>query len=126
MNELETLASEQKKKFNKLDTEITKTNQQIEQQSKNLENLKTQRDNAFELSQAALNQVRRLETERDALGDLIKSDISSGHSPISDSISVIGDMESALAAYLTEDLYLPLGSGKDGYWQAKNASPSVS
>ena len=28
-------------------------------------------------------------------------------------------MESALAAYLTEDLYLPLGSGKDGYWQAK-------
>ena len=119
LNELETLTSEQKKKFNKLDTEITKTNQQIEQQSKNLENLKTQRDNAFELSQAALNQVRRLETERDALGDLIKSDISSGQSPISDSISVIGDMESALAAYLTEDLYLPLGSGKDGYWQAK-------
>ena len=61
LNELETLASEQKKKFNKLDTEITKTNQQVEQQSKILENLKTQRGNAFDLSQAAQKLLVKVE-----------------------------------------------------------------
>ncbi len=115
---LEKSVSEKKDVLNKLNASKTKNHHNIEEQSKTLSDLKTQRDKAIDSSQTAVNYLRRLEAEKDALNNLRQSDTNNGKTPIADSISISGDMEAALAACLNENLHLPIGKGVDGYWQS--------
>ncbi len=119
LKQLENSLSENKAKYKQLDAANSNNSQQGDAHSKLLSDLKTQRDNAFNSSQASLNFLRTLETEREALSNLKQSDTNNEKTPITDSISISGDMEAALAACLTDNLFLPLGNGKDGYWQAE-------
>ena len=119
LEELEESVSDTRDKFNKLEAVKDKNLQNSEAQSKQLSDLKIQMDSASDGFQTALNSLRTLETERDALINLRQPDKNDSKAPIADSIVVSGHMEAALAACLTENLYLPVGEGKDGYWQTE-------
>ena len=119
LNELEQSVSEKKAKYKQLNAMNSENVLKSDEQSKKLSNLKTQRDNAFDSHQAALNLQKTLEAEKEVLSKLSQTDTNNEKDPIADSISVSSDMEAALAACLTNNLFLPVGKGIDGYWQAE-------
>ena len=63
-------------------------------------------------------QIVRLQAEIDALQYLLADQEDGEVRPVIDQLAVRGGMEIALAAYLAEELSLPVGAGRRGYWQS--------
>ena len=63
-------------------------------------------------------QVARLQAEIDALQYLLVDQDDDEARPVIDQLSVRDGMETALAAYLADELSLPVGGGQRGYWQS--------
>ena len=68
----------------------------------------------------------RLQAEIDALSYLLTGPDSSADTPILDSLTVSGNMEKALTAYLAEELAAPAGTGETAYWRGGTDAPSLS
>ena len=116
---LEKNASNRQAEFMVIQNADTNTQKQIDEQSLQLSELKTQTDNSRLDCQAATNYLARLTAEKDALDNLIQSDKVTDDAPIANSLYVTDDMEAALAACLSDGLHLPLGKGEDGYWNTE-------
>ena len=63
-------------------------------------------------------QIARLQAEIDALQYLLADQDDGEARPVIDQLSVRDGMETALAAYLADELSLPVGGGRRGYWQS--------
>ncbi|MGA0951100.1 MAG: chromosome segregation protein SMC [Candidatus Puniceispirillaceae bacterium] len=63
-------------------------------------------------------QIARLQAEIDALQYLLADQDDGESRPVIDQLSVRDGMETALAAYLADELSLPVGGGRRGYWQS--------
>ena len=63
-------------------------------------------------------QIARLQAEIDALQYLLADQDDGEARPVVDQLSVRDGMETALAAYLADELSLPVGGGRRGYWQS--------
>ena len=63
-------------------------------------------------------QIARLQAEIDALQYLLADQDDGESHPVIDQLSVRDGMETALAAYLADELSLPVGGGRRGYWQS--------
>ena len=63
-------------------------------------------------------QTARLKAEIDALQYLLTDQDEGETRPVIDQLSVRNGMEAALAAYLADELSLPVGDGRRGYWQS--------
>ena len=63
-------------------------------------------------------QIARLQAEIDALQYLLSDQDDGEARPVIDQLSVHDGMETALAAYLADELSLPVGGGRRGYWQS--------
>ncbi len=63
-------------------------------------------------------EIARLQAEIDALQYLLAEQDDDESRPVIDQLSVRDGMETALAAYLADDLSLPVGGGRRGYWQS--------
>ena len=63
-------------------------------------------------------QIARLQAEVDALQYLLTDQDDGEARPVIDQLSVRDGMETALAAYLADELSLPVGGGRRGYWQS--------
>ena len=68
-------------------------------------------------------QIARLQAEIDALQYLLADQDDGEASPVIDQLTVSDGMEIALAAYLADELSVPVGSGRRGYW--RTAPPST-
>jgi len=62
-------------------------------------------------------QVARLQAEIDALQYLLADQDETDHTPVIDQLTVSDGMETALAAYLADELSAPVGAGRHGYWR---------
>ncbi len=63
-------------------------------------------------------QIARLQAEIDALQYLLADQDDGESRPVIDQLSVRDGMETALAAYLADELSMPVGGGRRGYWQS--------
>ena len=63
-------------------------------------------------------QIARLQAEIDALQYLLADQEDGEARPVIDQLAVRDGMEIALAAYLADELSLPVGAGRRGYWQS--------
>ncbi|GIR33215.1 MAG: hypothetical protein CM15mP46_2100 [Alphaproteobacteria bacterium] len=63
-------------------------------------------------------QIARLQAEIDALQYLLADQEDGEERPVIDQLAVRDGMEIALAAYLADELSLPVGAGRRGYWQS--------
>jgi chromosome segregation protein len=63
-------------------------------------------------------QIARIQAEIDALQYLLSDQDDGETRPVIDQLSVRDGMETALAAYLADELSLPVGGGRRGYWQS--------
>ena len=61
--------------------------------------------------------MTRLQAEIDALQYLLADLGNHDAAPIADQLSVSDGMETALAAYLADELSAPVGSGNQGFWR---------
>ena len=121
LEDLKKHVSDSRAGFIEFESANTKIQQKIDNQSKKLADLQAQKDGAVEAYQSATNHLARLTAERDALDTLIKSDLVFSNSPISHNLTVLNGMELAMAACLSDGLYLPLGKGDEGYWHSEMA-----
>ena len=70
-------------------------------------------------------QIARLQAEIDALQYLLADQDDGEASPIIDQLTVSDGMEIALAAYLADELSVPVGSGRRGYWRTTPPSTDL-
>jgi len=70
-------------------------------------------------------QMARLQAEVDALHYLLTDQDEGEQSPVVDQLTVSEGMEVALAAYLADELSVPVGSGRRGYWRTAPQMPDL-
>ena len=91
--------------------------QALEVAERNLGDAQSRAETAIGAQRDAESQLTRLQAEIDALQYLLADTGAGDEVPVSDSLSVQNGMETALAAYLADELSAPLGNGQHGYWR---------
>ncbi len=81
-------------------------------------------ENAVNIQREASTLSTRLQAEIDALSYLLAAPDGSADVPIADCLTVTGDMEQALTAYLAEELASPAGSGQTSFWRTIDGTQS--
>ena len=107
--------SDQDKQDAEADFLAAKTALEIAEQALNDANLAS--ESALKTKRDSEAHVTRLQAEIDALQYLLADLGDNEAEPISDQIRVSDGMETALAAYLADELSAPVGKGAKGFWR---------
>ena len=82
-------------------------------------------ESALNAKRDSESHMTRLQAEIDALQYLLADLGDHDAAPIADQLSVSDGMETALAAYLADELSAPVGSGNQGFWREGSKAKSV-
>ena len=115
--------SDQDKQDAEADFLAAKTALEIAEQALNDANLAS--ESALKTKRDSEAHVTRLQAEIDALQYLLADLGDNEAEPISDQIRVSDGMETALAAYLADELSAPVGKGAKGFWR-EGSHPKLS
>ena len=98
------------------ETSATDARAALEKSDSDLAHAEVASEMARSAQREASTLTTRLQAEIDALGYLLTPE-GGDEVPISDSLTVSGDMEGALTAYLADELSVPAGEGEMAYWR---------
>jgi len=112
--------------FSSADAAATAARQQLDAAETAFAEAQAAAETAVAARRDATTVTARLQAEIDALSYLLTGPDSSADTPILDSLTVSGNMEKALTAYLAEELAAPAGTGETAYWRGGTDVPSLS
>ena len=110
---------------NEAEAAFTASQAALEQSERSLGDLQSRAETAIAAQRDAEAQVTRLQAEIDALQYLLADTGTGNEAPISDSLTVHDGLETALSAYLAEELSAPAGAGQHGYWRTGVPQPEL-